>query len=283
MDKPPSASDNDVRHLVDLALQEDGLDLTTQFILPQPLIGKASIIAKGAGVLCGQALVAAVVQAVDPQTKLHWHKQDRDGVKPGDSVATLDGSLQALLRLERPALNFLQHLSGIATSTRQFVEAAAGSKLKILDTRKTLPGWRRLQKYAVTCGGGYNHRMGLFDQVLIKDNHMAAAGGMPALLPRLVQMRAAQPQLWIELEVQNLDQLALALQAPVDRIMLDNFSLDQMQQAVSMVRGKIPLEVSGGVTLPDIAKLASIGVDYVSVGALTHSVKALDISMEIVV
>ncbi len=267
--------------LLELAIAEDigPGDVTSEAILPPDQTLRAQLVAKKPGVVAGLPVAAAVFWRVDPTVRFTPHIRDGDPVAPGDVLAEVEGPARSLLAAERTALNFLQRLSGIATLTRRFVDAVAGNRAVILDTRKTHPGYRLLEKYAVRMGGGQNHRMGLYDMVLIKDNHIAAAGSITAAVQRA---RAAYPHLPVEVEVQSLDQLREALELPVDRIMLDNFDLESIRTAVRIAAGRVPLEVSGGVSLERVAELAATGVDYISVGALTHSAPALDISMEVV-
>jgi len=204
--------------------------------------------------------------------------RDGDEVQDGDLIAEVSGPGRTLLAAERIALNFLQHLSGVATYTQTFVRAVAGSKATILDTRKTHPGYRLLEKYAVRMGGGQNHRRNLYEMILIKDNHIAAAGGIPVAVERA---RTAYPDLPIEVEVERMDQLEVALALDVDRIMLDNMDLAEMRQAIRLAAGRTPLEASGNVDLAYVTEVAATGVDYISIGALTHSAPAFDISMRI--
>ncbi len=270
-----------VQPLLELAIAEDigPGDVTSEAILPPDQTLQAQLVVKKPGVIAGLPVAAAVFRRVDPAVRFTPRVRDGDRVAPGDVIAEVEGPARSLLAAERTALNFLQRLSGIATLTRRFVDAVAGTRAVILDTRKTHPGYRALEKYAVRMGGGQNHRMGLYDMILIKDNHIAAAGSITAAVRRA---RAAYPHLPVEVEVQDLDQLREALELPVDRIMLDNFDLEGIRAAVQMAAGRVPLEVSGGVTLERVAELAATGVDYISVGALTHSAPALDISMDVV-
>jgi len=265
--------------LIELALAEDigPGDVTSDSVLPGDLILDGRIIAKKAGVIAGLPVAGAVFRRVDPALRFTARLPDGARVRPGDVVAEVSGPARAMLAAERTALNFLQRLSGIATLTRAFVDAVAGSGATILDTRKTHPGYRVLEKYAVRMGGGQNHRMGLYDMVMIKDNHIDAAGSLSAAVERA---RAAHPDLPIEVEVRSLDELRQALPLGVDRILLDNMDLEQMRAAVELTAGQTPLEASGGVTLENVAAIAATGVDYISVGALTHSAPALDLSME---
>ncbi|MBC7250887.1 MAG: quinolinate synthase NadA [Anaerolineae bacterium] len=268
--------------LIDLAIAEDigPGDATSEAILAPEVVLQGRIVAKAAGVVAGLTVAAEVFRRVDSSIEFIAHVADGQEVVPGELIAEVKGPGRSVLAAERIALNFLQRMSGIATLTRRFVDAVACSRAAILDTRKTLPGYRLLDKYAVRMGGGLNHRLSLFDMMLIKDNHVEAAGG---IIPAVTRARQAQPSLPIEVEVRNLDELrqALSISPPVDRIMLDNMRLDEIRQAVSITAGRVPLEVSGNVTLGRVAEIAATGVDYISVGALTHSVPALDISMEV--
>ena len=269
--------------LIELAITEDigPGDATSEATLPADRVLKGRIVAKEAGVLAGLPVAKALFHRVEPALEFVAHATDGQEVVPGELVAEVSGPARGLLAAERTALNFLQRLSGIATLTRSFVDAVACTAATMLDTRKTPPGYRVLDKYAVRMGGGQNHRMALYDMVLIKDNHVDAAGG---ILPAAELARVAHPDLPVEVEVRTLDELrqALELEPPLDRILLDNMSLEQMREAVLLASGRVPLEASGGVTLDRAAEIAATGVDYLSVGALTHSVKALDLSMKIV-
>ena len=279
--RPATNLQSAILNLIDLALAEDigPGDVTSEAVLPPDLRLRAHIVAKQAGVVAGLPVAEAVFWRVDPSVRFTPRAEDGARVEAGTVLAEVEGPARSLLAAERTALNFLQHLSGIATLTRRFVDAVAGTRTVILDTRKTHPGHRALEKYAVRMGGGQNHRMGLYDMVLIKDNHIAAAGSITEAVRRA---RAAHPDLPVEVEVKDLDELREALELPVDRIMLDNFDLEAIRAAVQMAAGRVPLEVSGGVTLERVAELAATGVDYISVGALTHSAPALDISMDVV-
>jgi quinolinate synthase len=268
--------------LIDLAIAEDigPGDATSEATLAADSLLHGRIVAKAAGVIAGLPVAEAVFQRVDPDIELIPHVADGQEVVHGELVAEVVGPGRGLLAAERTVLNFLQRMSGIATLTRRFVDAVACTPAIILDTRKTLPGYRLLEKYAVRMGGGVNHRLSLYDMILIKDNHVDAAGG---IIPAVSSARAAHPSLEIEVEVRDLDELrqALGIVPPVDRIMLDNMSLEDMRHAVSITAGRVPLEASGGVTLERAADIAATGVDYVSVGALTHSARALDLSMKL--
>ena len=264
--------------LITLAIAEDigPGDVTSEAVLPADMRLQGRIIAKATGTIAGLPVAAAVFERLDPALRFTPHLRDGDRVTPGDLVAQVNGPGRSMLAAERTALNFLQRLSGIATLTRAFVDRVAGTPTIILDTRKTHPGYRALEKYAVRVGGGQNHRMGLYDMALIKENHIQAAGSISAAVERV---RAAHPHLPIEVEVKTLDELRETLALDVDRIMLDNMNLEQIQAAVRLAAGRVPLEVSGGVTLERVADIAATGVDYISVGALTHSAPALDLSM----
>ena len=272
-----------VEHLVKLALEEDLGDLgdiTSRATIPETQTIHARITAKAPGVVAGLLLVECVYQQIDPQVVVTRRAQDGDAVTPGIIVCEVVGAGRSVLSGERVALNFLQRLSGIATLTAQFVAAVEGTNTVILDTRKTTPGWRALEKYAVRMGGGANHRMGLYDMVLIKDNHIAATGGITVAVTALRDCPDAH-DLAIEVEVENLDGLREALGCSVDRILLDNMSLDQMREAVVIAAGKVPLEASGNMTLDRVRAVAQTGVDFISIGALTHSAPALDLSMRL--
>ncbi len=254
-------------------------DVTSQWVLPPELGGRGHFLVKEAGVIAGLEVAAEVFRQVDPEVSWRTLIPDGSAVGPGDVVAEVAGRAQSLLSAERVALNFLQRMSGIASLARRYVEAVQGTRAIILDTRKTVPGLRVLDKLAVRIGGAANHRFGLFDMVLIKDNHIAAAGSIRAAVERArAHNRARLP---IEVEVTNLDQLAEALSLGVDRILLDNMDLETMRRAVDYVDGRVELEASGGITLENVAEVAATGVTHISVGALTHSVKALDISLEL--
>ena len=268
--------------LIELALAEDigPGDATSQSTLDAaaPLHGR--IVAKAPGVIAGLPVAEAVFRAVDPALAFTAHVCEGQEVTPGELLAEVSGPGPSLLAAERTALNFLQRMSGIATATRNFVDAVATTRAMILDTRKTLPGYRVLDKYAVSMGGGQNHRMSLFDMLMVKDNHTDGAGG---ITPAVTRARAAHPELPIEVEVRTLAELreALAIEPPLDRIMLDNMDLDTLREAVAITAGRVPLEASGNVTLETVAAIAATGVDFISTGAITHSVQALDISMKI--
>ena len=268
--------------LIELAISEDigPGDATSDATLPADMALQGRIVAKEAGVLAGLPVAKALFHRVEPALNFEAYATDGQEVVPGELVAVVSGPARGLLAAERTALNFLQRMSGIATLTRQFVDAVACTGATVLDTRKTAPAYRVLDKYAVRMGGGTNHRLALYDMVLIKDNHVDAAGSIALAVERA---RASFPDLPIEVEVRSLDELsqALALEPPLDRILLDNMTLDQLREAVTLTAGRVPLEASGGVNLDTAAGIAATGVDCLSVGALTHSAKALDLSMKI--
>ena len=254
-------------------------DVTTLLTIPETAMVDGDFIAKEAGVAAGLAVVAQVFRQLSDQVQVTPLAADCERVAARQVMATIHGPGRAILTGERVALNFLQRMSGIATLTRRYVDAVQGTHAVILDTRKTAPGLRVLDKWAVRLGGGQNHRFGLYDMAMIKDNHLAAVGSLAAAVQRVRQGDPRQRP--IEVEVTNLEQLRDALQQPVDRIMLDNMSLAQMTDAVRMTAGRIPLEASGNVNLNTVAAIAATGVDFISAGALTHSVKALDISLDL--
>ncbi len=253
-------------------------DATSVPTIPPERKLQGAFLVKAAGIIAGLEVVAEVFRQVDPLIVFTPRIADGQPVKVGDIVATVEGHGPGILIAERTALNFLQRMSGIATMAHRYQAAVAGTKARILDTRKTAPGLRPLDKLAVRLGGATNHRTGLYDMVLIKDNHIEAAGSITAAVERVRQTGLSLP---IEVEVTNLTQLAEALSLCVDRVMLDNMSLDQMREAVEMTAGRVELEASGGITFESVAAVAATGVDYISVGALTHSVKALDVSLEV--
>lgn len=255
-------------------------DLTSQLVVPEDLQGQAEILAKAEGVIAGLPVAQAVFALADPRIAFTPLVAEGERVGPGQEVARLEGPLRGILAGERLALNLLQRLSGIATLTRAYVEALQGTKAQVLDTRKTTPGLRALEKYAVRVGGGKNHRFGLFDGILLKENHLRAAGGVAQAVRRA--KTGAPHYLKVEVEVTSLAELEEALEAGADLILLDNFSVEDLREAVRRVGGRVPLEASGNMTLERARQAAEAGVDYVSVGALTHSAKALDLSLLVV-
>jgi nicotinate-nucleotide pyrophosphorylase (carboxylating) len=281
--RPPSR--DELHALVRRALDEDigDGDVTTDSTVVADARLRGEFVAKQRGVIAGLEVARLALASLDEQQQFSQRVADGERVERGQVIATVEGLGRALLSGERTALNLLQRMSGIATLTRQYVEAVQGTRAIILDTRKTAPGLRVLDKWAVRLGGGQNHRFGLYDMALIKDNHIAAVGGNLAEAVRRV--RAGDPrQRPIEVEVTNQDELAQALRLspPVNRILLDNMSADEMRGAVRTVNGRVPLEASGNVSLENVAQVAATGVDYISIGALTHSVRALDISLELI-
>lgn len=268
--------------LIRIALEEDigPSDVTTDGLIDTDRSAEARIVAKETLVLAGLDLAHQVFTVLDATVRFQTAFKDGERVQAGDEVAAVSGKLHALLAGERTALNFLQRLSGIATLTRRFVDKTEGAKVRLTDTRKTTPGWRKLEKYAVRMGGACNHRFGLYDGVLIKDNHIKACGGISKTVQRMRQYKGHL--LRIEVEVTNFEEIHEALENHVDVIMLDNMDLGEVKKAVRLISGKALVEVSGGVALDTVADLAATGVDIISAGALTHSARAVDMSMEII-
>jgi nicotinate-nucleotide pyrophosphorylase (carboxylating) len=262
------------------ALAEDvgGGDITAQLI-PEQQRAHATVITREDGVFCGRLWGGEACRQVDPTIQVTWHADDGDEIGASQCLVELRGPARALLTVERTLLNFLQLLSGTATSARSYAELVTGTQLRVLDTRKTLPGLRIAQKYAVRCGGCYNHRLGLFDAFLIKENHIAAAGSITAAVARARQIAPGRS---VEVEVENIEEFRTALLAGADIIMLDEFSFEDMRHAVEINQGQAKLEVSGGVTHASIAAIAATGVDFVSVGEITKRVAPLDLSMRFV-
>ena len=270
-----------VEQAVQAALAEDlGLagDITTDPIIPPDASGEAAIVAREAGVIAGLDLAEAAFKTLDPQAVFTRVVNDGGKVEAGDTIAKVKGRTRALLTGERTALNFLCRLSGIATLTAAYVAKVKGTGARIACTRKTTPGLRAFEKYAVRCGGGVNHRFGLYDAVLVKDNHIAAAGGLEAAL-RLLRTRTGHV-VRIEVEVDTLDQLEEALRFEVDAVLLDNMDAETLKKAVALAKGRVLTEASGGVSLETVGKIAATGVDLISVGALTHSPRSLDSSLD---
>ena len=266
---------DDVRH----ALAEDlGAGDVTAALLSAEGSSAATVITREDAVLCGTAWFDAVFAQLDATVRISWLEQDGDAIQAGQELCRLCGPTRALLSGERSALNFLQTLSATATATHRYVAAIAGTGAQILDTRKTIPGLRAAQKYAVRCGGGRNHRMGLYDAILIKENHIVAAGSIERAISSARQL---SPDLSIEVEVENLEQLQQALAAHADSILLDNFALDDLPAAVTLSAGRAKLEASGGITLDNVRDIASTGVDFISVGSLTKHIQAIDLSMRV--
>lgn len=269
----------DIAPLVALALEEDiGDGDITAALVGEAESATATVITREAGVLCGTQFVDAVFHAVDPTLSVRWSRHDGDAIAENEVLFSVSGRARSILTGERAALNFLQMLSGTATSTASLARLIEGTSSTLLDTRKTIPGFRVAQKYAVTCGGGANHRVGLYDAFLIKENHIAACGGIAQAVETARSMAPGKP---VEVEVESLEELAQALSAGADRVMLDNFALDDMRQAVAMNAGQSQLEASGNVTEATLADIAATGVDFISVGALTKAIKPLDLSMRL--
>ena len=275
----PSLSQDHIRHQVANALAEDirGGDITAQLISEEAQ-ANARIITREPGILCGADWAEQAFMQVDSRVQLEWHARDGDTLSANDTLFTVSGPARALLTAERTALNFLQLLSGTATRCHHYANLVEGTNVKLLDTRKTIPGLRLAQKYAVTCGGCHNHRIGLFDAFLIKENHIMACGG---ITEAVTAARAMNSEVLLEIEVESLAELQLALSAGADRIMLDNFDLQSMRDAVALAGGKAELEASGNVTDATLRPIAETGVDYISIGALTKDCKALDLSMRL--
>ncbi|MBK4990695.1 carboxylating nicotinate-nucleotide diphosphorylase [Pseudomonas sp. S60] len=252
-------------------------DITAQLI-PAERLAKATIITREACVIAGTAWVDAVFRQLDPRVAVHWQVADGDRAQANQPLFHLEGPARSLLSGERSALNFLQMLSGVATRARLLADLVQGTQVRLLDTRKTLPGLRLAQKYAVTCGGCHNHRIGLYDAFLIKENHIAASGGVAEAVTAAHRIAPGKP---VEIEVETLDELRQALAAGADIIMLDELSLDEMREAVGITAGKAKLEASGGVSEATLREIAETGVDYISIGAMTKDVKAVDLSMRL--
>jgi nicotinate-nucleotide pyrophosphorylase (carboxylating) len=273
-----------IEELVDRTLVEDlgWGDVTTEAIIPAELTGKASMVAKARGMLAGIEVARLVFCRVDPSVQFDIIITEGSGIQPGDLIAKLEGKVASILKGERTALNFLQRLSGIATETSRYVEAIKGLDSRIVDTRKTTPGMRVLEKYAVRVGGGHNHRLHLGDGVLIKDNHLAALRSQGLAMKDIIsRARERAPfNLKVEVEVRTAQEAVEAIEAGADIVMLDNMGLEEMRQAVQLVKGRALLEASGGITLDNVRRVAETGVDLISIGALTHSTRSLDISLE---
>ncbi len=271
-----------VDDLIQQAIREDinYIDTSVDYLIPPEQAGKARFLAKADGVLCGLPVALRVFELLDPAFQAQCFYEDGDALRKGDIIAEISGSTAMLLKGERTALNLIQHMSGIATATARAVRLVKGTRASITDTRKTLPGLRSLQKYAVVCGGGKNHRYNLSDGAMLKDNHIDAVGGITSAITLLRKKLGHMVK--IEVETRNLDEVSEALRAGAEIIMLDNMTLDMMREAVKMTDGKALLEASGGITLDTLRPVAETGVDIISIGALTHSVQAFDISMKLV-
>jgi nicotinate-nucleotide pyrophosphorylase (carboxylating) len=274
-----------IKEVIDYALAEDLSqgDVTTETLLPPELRGRASILVKASGVLAGINVARMVFQQVDPNLKFKESVSDGQRIWPGDVVATVEGRVTSILKGERVALNFLQRLSGIASETNRYVEAIEGLPARIMDTRKTTPGLRFLEKYAVKVGGGCNHRLHLGNGVLIKDNHLAALHSQGMSLKEVItQAKLKAPQAFkVEVEVKTVEEALEAVEVGADIIMLDNMDVEGMRRAVELIRGRALLEASGGITLDNLRAVAETRVDFISVGAITHSARALDMSLEL--
>ncbi len=270
-----------IKPVIDYALNEDigNGDITTNSLIPVGLQSRATMIAKSSGIIAGLQVAEYIFRCLDPD--IHWKTfiSDGDSIKEGELILEISGSYRALLTGERLALNFMQRLSGIATMTSKCVHELDGMTTQILDTRKTVPGLRILDKYAVLMGGGTNHRIGLYDMVLIKDNHIKIAGGITSAVSQI--KKNVPPNIQVEVEVTNLEEVKEALNAGVDIIMLDNMSTQTMAESVKIINGQAKVEASGNMTLSRLREVAATGVDFISIGALTHSVMAFDISMNI--
>ncbi len=278
-------NDQLITELIRLAFAEDvgDGDHTTLSTIPAEARGRQRLIIKEEGILAGVDVACRVFEYFDPELKMTVYMTDGTHVKPGDVAFEVEGSVRSLLQTERTMLNIMQRMSGIATTTARYQERLKGLDTKVLDTRKTTPGMRLLEKEAVKIGGGANHRIGLFDMILIKDNHVDFAGGIPEAVKRAKEYcRAKGKDLKIEVEVRNEDEIRQALEAGVDRIMLDNFTPERTREAVKLIGGRTEIESSGGITIDTLRAYGECGVDYISVGALTHSVKGLDMSFKAV-
>lgn len=277
MSIPASLLEQSIQINVQQALQEDiGTGDITALLTPEDEQATATIISREDMILAGQPWVNSLIQTYDPQVEVIWLKNDGERVQANEAFLKLAGSARSLLTVERPALNFIQTLSAVATKVADYVQRLNGLNTKLLDTRKTLPGLRIAQKYAVAVGGGQNHRLGLFDAFLIKENHIMAAGGIAQAIAKAHDIAPGKP---VEVEVETWDELNQALNAGADIVMLDNFSTQQMQDAVQHIAGRCKLEASGNITLENLREVASTGVDYISMGALTKDIKAVDLSM----
>ena len=272
----------EIARTVEATLKEDlggtldpAADLTANLI-PADVQGTATIITREHGVFCGKAWADEVFKQLGGEVKIDWHVEDGDKVEPNQTLCTLTGPARILLTGERNAMNFIQTLSGCATTTAEYAKALEGTNCRLLDTRKTIPGLRSALKYAVACGGGYNHRIGVFDAYLIKENHIIANGGITQTIKTAKELNPGKP---VEVETESLEELREAIEAGADIIMLDNFTMDMMREAVAINAGRAALENSGNVTLETLREYAETGVDYISVGALTKHVRAMDLSM----
>lgn len=270
---------DEIQRNVQQALQEDigSGDITAQLI-PADRQAKATVITRGNAVICGTAWVDEVFRQLDPHTRVSWLVRDGEKVSPNQALFQLEGPARTLLSGERSALNFLQTLSAVASHCREYADLVSGTRVKLLDTRKTLPGLRLAQKYAVTCGGCHNHRIGLYDAFLIKENHIAACGGIAQAVSNAHTIAPGKP---VEVEVENLEEMRQALDAGADIIMLDELSLEDMRKAVQHCAGRARLEASGGINRTTLREVAETGVDFISLGTLTKDIKAIDLSMRL--
>jgi len=269
---------SEIERNVGAALAEDmGSGDLTALLIPADAIARATIVCRTDAVLCGQAWLEACFRRLDARATVSWLVAEGTRIAPGTRICEIRGQARALLTAERTALNFLQTLSAVATVTRRYVEAVKGTRAAIVDTRKTLPGLRLAQKYAVRTGGGVNHRLGLYDGILIKENHIAAVGSATAAIN--AARKIAPPGVWIQVEVETLEQLKEVLAAGANMVLLDNMDLDTMRAAVKITAGRAQLEASGGITLDNVRAIAETGVDRISVGSLTKDIKAVDLSM----
>ena len=269
--------------VIDIAFKEDigDGDHTTLSCIPHDLEGRARLLVKQDGILCGVELAKKIFAKFDPTLKMTQYLHDGDAIKKGDVAFIVEGKTISILQTERLVLNFMQRLSGIATQTHEYVKLLEGTGTKILDTRKTTPGLRLLEKYAVKIGGGENHRIGLYDMILIKDNHIDYAGGVTAAITKTKEyLKAKGKNLKIEVEARTLDEIKEILTFDVDRILIDNFTPEETKTAVALINGKCKTESSGGITKESIRAYAEAGVDYISVGALTHHINSLDLSLK---
>lgn len=274
-DQLEAAAEDLARRALAEDLGPDG-DLTSVALVPETVVGHGRIVARELGIQSGSIVATEAFRQVDPSVKVDWHRLDGDTLWAGDVLATVEGSYRSILTAERTVLNALCHLSGVASLTRKFVEIV-GPRTTVLDTRKTTPGLRALEKAAVVAGGGTNHRSGLSEAVLVKDNHLALVG----IADAVARARDRWPGRWVEVECDTLAQVEEARDAGADRVLLDNMEPEDVRKAVELLAGAVPVEVSGGVTLDNVAAYAAAGADYVSVGALTHSAPALDLSLEV--
>jgi nicotinate-nucleotide pyrophosphorylase (carboxylating) len=275
--------DQEIIDIIDLAIREDrgDGDHTSLASIPENNVGKAKLVAKEEGVIAGLELATFIFTYIDPNCKVELFKNEGDDVFPGDIILFAVGNERKLLQSERLVLNFMQRMSGIATMVKRYTKELHGLKTKLLDTRKTTPGLRKVEKWAVRIGGGVNHRMGLYDMIMLKENHIAYAGGIEKAIEQTTQyLKEKGLTIPIEIETQNIDEVKEVLKCGgVTRIMLDNYTIPQLEEAIKLIDGNYETEASGGINLTTIREIAKTGVDYVSVGALTHSVKSLDISM----